>query len=273
MSKEKSRYFTFLMYPELLPDDWKDRLESLGVPIAVSPLHDKDKKDKSDDDEQEFKKAHYHGIYVANNPVTTDSVRKKLQNVLGDDGIIFPGIAKVQVIHKAVENVYLYLTHESKDAIAKGKHVYSKNEITHINSFDIDRYITLSVEDKEKIQSLLVEIIREIRCENLPDLFDYLLEKDGELGYPITEFTKVVKENTGYFRLWFDGNYQRRIRQSKKIENEYTKLKLENEKAMKERRLQRQSMEENMPEKIAIAERNRAELAKKRELRKRRGRK
>jgi len=43
MSKEKARYFTFLLYPESIPMDWKRQLELIGVPIAISPLHDKDK--------------------------------------------------------------------------------------------------------------------------------------------------------------------------------------------------------------------------------------
>ena len=42
MSKEKARYFTFLLYPESIPNDWIDNLELIGVPIAISPLHDKD---------------------------------------------------------------------------------------------------------------------------------------------------------------------------------------------------------------------------------------
>ena len=45
MAKEKARYFTFLLYPESIPSDWELKLELLGVPIAVSPLHDRDKSD------------------------------------------------------------------------------------------------------------------------------------------------------------------------------------------------------------------------------------
>ena len=39
MAKEKSRFFTFLMYPDAdgFPEDWEDRLERIGVPIAISP--------------------------------------------------------------------------------------------------------------------------------------------------------------------------------------------------------------------------------------------
>ena len=74
MAKDKARYFTFLLYPESIPEDWEMKLESIGLPIAISPLHDKD---LSDVEGQKYKKAHYHVIYVAKNPVTTDSVRKK----------------------------------------------------------------------------------------------------------------------------------------------------------------------------------------------------
>ena len=45
MAKDKARYFTFLLYPESIQEDWETNLESIGVPIAISPLHDKDLSD------------------------------------------------------------------------------------------------------------------------------------------------------------------------------------------------------------------------------------
>lgn len=54
MAKEKARYFTFLLYPESIPQDWQTKLEALGVPIAISPLHDKD---LSSVEGQKYKKA------------------------------------------------------------------------------------------------------------------------------------------------------------------------------------------------------------------------
>ena len=59
--------------------DWKRQLELIGVPIAISPLHDKD---KSNVEGQIYKKAHYHVVYVTKNPVTSDSIRKRIQRVL-----------------------------------------------------------------------------------------------------------------------------------------------------------------------------------------------
>ena len=62
MAKDKARYFTFLLYPESIPEDWLRELELIGVPMAISPLHDSD---KSNVEGQDYKKAHYHVIYVA----------------------------------------------------------------------------------------------------------------------------------------------------------------------------------------------------------------
>lgn len=49
----KARNFGFLLYPDSIPNDWKEKLESLGVSMAVSPLHDMDEK-----------KIKIHGIVV-----------------------------------------------------------------------------------------------------------------------------------------------------------------------------------------------------------------
>ena len=47
MAKEKARYFTFLLY-RFNSEDWELRLELIGVPMAISPLHDKDLSDVED---------------------------------------------------------------------------------------------------------------------------------------------------------------------------------------------------------------------------------
>ncbi|WP_273955364.1 Rep family protein, partial [Leuconostoc mesenteroides] len=101
-------------------------------------------------------KPHYHVVYVAKNPVTADSVRYKIKQLLGDQSI-----AKVQIVIRSMTSMYLYLTHESKDAIEKKKHKYNKQDITLINNFDIDRYISLDVEDKDDMLNTVCDLIDE----------------------------------------------------------------------------------------------------------------
>ena len=215
MGKEKSRNFTFLLYPdgEGLPDDWEERLEKIGVPIAISPLHDKDQDRKNGG----VKKRHYHGIYIANNPVTADAVRRKIKAVLSSEDIECKAVARVQVIYESVENTYLYLTHESKDAIKKNKYRYDKTDIKLISNFDIDRYITIDVETKNQVLKDLLMIIRAYSIPNILDLHDFVDEHGSDYGIDMNLFLSTIENKSSILRLYFDGAYQRSKRGEKKM--------------------------------------------------------
>lgn len=203
MAKDKARYFTFLLYPESIPEDWELKLEAIGVPIAISPLHDKD---LSNVEGQQYKKPHYHVIYVSKNPVTIDSVRKKVQRTLFDNSV-----AKVQIVIQSMENMYLYLTHESKDAVAKNKHKYSKFDIRLLNNFDIDRYITLDVEDKDDMLNDVCDLIDEHGLANIRELKRFVKLYGGEYNLPSMKIiNSVLRSHTGLLRLYFDAVYQER---------------------------------------------------------------
>ena len=203
MAKEKARYFTFLLYPESIPTDWIQKLESLDVPIAISPIHDKD---LSNVEGQKYKKAHYHVIYVAKNPVTADSVRVKIKRLLGEKAL-----AKVQIVIQSMENMYLYLTHESKDAIAKNKYKYKKADIVLLNNFDIDRYITLDAEDKDDMLNEVCDLIDEHGLANIRELRRFIRVHGAEYGLPSMKIiNSVLRSHTGLIRLYFDAVYQER---------------------------------------------------------------
>lgn len=200
---DKARYFTFLLYPESIPENWEMQLELIGIPMAISPIHDKD---LSSIKGQKYKKAHYHVIYVAANPVTTHSVRKRIQRALGTQSV-----AKVQIIKSNMENMYLYLTHESKDAIAKNKHVYDKQDIKIINNFDIDRYVVLDVEDKEELLNTVCDMIDEQSLANIRELRRFAVTRGSEYGLPSMKvLNSVLRSHTGLLRLYFDAVYQER---------------------------------------------------------------
>lgn len=209
MAKEKSRFFTFLLYPdgEGFPTDWEDRLERIGVPIAISPLHDKDKAKGGG-----YKKRHYHGIYIAKNPVTSESVRNKLRAVLSSEQEECKAVALVQIIHENVESVYLYLTHDSKDAIKKGKYRYDKKDIKHINNFDIERYITVDVETKNMTLRILINLIRRHGIPNVIDLQDFIEANGMDYGIDESLFFAAIENKTSILKLYFDAAYQKYVR-------------------------------------------------------------
>lgn len=218
MSEEKSQqkhvYFTFLLYPESIPNDWVEKLESTDIAMAISPLHDKDKTEKKEmlEQGQEFKKEHYHVIYIAKSPVTADAVRKRIKRLLGDKAINM-----VQPIATSVVNAYLYLTHESKDAIAKNKHKYDKKDIKLLNNFDVDRYQSLDASERKEIVETLIYVIKTAGLINAIELDEFFDDEDyvAQLkakGKPVpttkTNYYSIVSQYTGLLRLYFEGKYQ-----------------------------------------------------------------
>lgn len=244
-TESKARVFGFLLYPDSLPEDWRDKLEALGRPIAISPLHDKDRMECKSADairkeaerryreylnvhgfdtpdgyketmieqltrEQEngFKKAHRHGIIVVQNPVTKQAIINKLQRALGQKAI-----NTVQIIDN-IEGAYLYLTHESKDAIKKNKHIYDKKDIILLNNFDISRYITMDRDEKKMMFSKIISVTRREKFENIADLTDYMEKHGRDIGINnLDDMLTIIDGHMSVLRAFFDANYQRRKRE------------------------------------------------------------
>ena len=120
-------------------------------------------------------------------------------------------IAKVQVVVQSMENMYLYLTHESKDAVEKNKHKYSKADITLLNNFDIDRYITLDVEDKDDMLNSVCDLIDDHDIANMRELRRFVRLHGAEYNLPSMKIiNSVLRAHTGLIRLYFDAVYQER---------------------------------------------------------------
>lgn len=167
--------------------------------MAISPLHDQD---KSTVEGQTYKKPHYHVLYIAKNPVTTDAIRNKIKRCLGDKTV-----NHVEIVDN-VQNAYLYLTHESKDAKRKNKHVYSRADITLLCDFDIDRYVTLDDAQKKDLRNLVMNLICEKHLVNAAHLVDFIREHGTDYQIRIRDVADVIFQNAGGLRLLFDSQYQ-----------------------------------------------------------------
>lgn len=230
----KARNFAFILYPESLPEDWEDCLIKLGVPMAISPLHDKDvserkfedmndnEKDIVNNGDKVYKKAHYHILYIAKNPVTIESVRNKVKRALGKESV-----SHIEVVD-SVEHYYQYLTHESSDAIKKNKHKYDKKDINTINDFDIERYVFLDESQKRSLKNTLLQIVKTKHIVNVIDLMSFLELYGDEYDVDNMNYVQdVISANASSFRLWFEGNYQcgYRARYSRIIDSETGEIK------------------------------------------------
>jgi len=112
---------------------------------------------------------------------------------------------------RSMTSMYLYLTHESKDAIEKKKHKYNKQDITLINNFDIDRYISLDVEDKDDMLNTVCDLIDEYGLANIRELKRFVRDHGDKYGLPSMKIiNSVLRAHTALVRLYFDAVYQER---------------------------------------------------------------
>lgn len=90
------KYWSFLVYPDSAPGDWKKRLENTLVPSAVSPLHGGD---------EEHPKEHYHVLLGFKRKVGISSARDVCNLCGGANGVVVEAYAPL--------GSFEYLTHKN----------------------------------------------------------------------------------------------------------------------------------------------------------------
>lgn len=156
----KKRHWAAVLYPESAPENWRELLSQSGLPVAISPLHDKDL-----DPTGEPKKPHYHLILCYSGPTTFNAVNAFLDRLN-------------QPIPQPLESVrgyYRYLTHKDNP----DKHQYSEDEITVINGFNILDFVEMTGREIDEIKIRILDLVRQLEIYEYCDLLDYL--RDNEM--------------------------------------------------------------------------------------------
>lgn len=211
----KARVFTFLLYPDSAPENFVELLtDKQDYAVAISPLHDKDLVENAESVPKEyleayngFKKPHYHGIIVSNNSTTPSAVRQRLQRAFDKK----EAVGMVQICHN-IKGAYEYLTHESVDAVRKKKHVYPKEDIVHINNFDITRYVTVSADERKQNLRIVTDLIYMHQLGNVIELRMFI-DSNPDCGIDWDAASDVIENKAGVVRLYLDGVYQTRKRE------------------------------------------------------------
>ena len=151
----KKRNWAFVLYPESAPSDWMEQLQATGLPIAISPLHDRDL-----DPTGEPKKPHHHIILCFSGPTTYNSVKAIT------DGLNQP----IPQPLESVRGYYRYLTHKDNP----DKMQYSEADIQHLNGFNILDFAELTKSEVFQMKRTILSIIRELQLTEYSDLIFYL---------------------------------------------------------------------------------------------------
>lgn len=156
----KGRNWAFVVYPESLPVNWQDIILETGLPMAFSPLHDKDVNPGG-----ESKKPHYHVICYYENTTTQKNVKENVTDRLN---------GTIPIKLESMVGMYRYHLHLDNPE----KHQYDDRNRMFFNGFDVNKVDSLTYTEVGKILTELQSLIRREHILEYSDLLDILQDND-----------------------------------------------------------------------------------------------
>jgi hypothetical protein len=157
----RTRNWWFVLYPESAPPDWRNILDELHIPYAVSPLHDKDI-----NEDGLPKKPHWHIILMFEG-VKSFSQIKEITDTLN---------APIPQAINGLVGTARYLIHRDNP----DKHQYDKNEIICGGGFDVKELLDRSPSDKRAIVKEIYEFIKNNDITEFYQLTDYAFDNNAD---------------------------------------------------------------------------------------------
>lgn len=159
-SDTRTRNWTFLVYPESAPDDWREKIDELHAPWVESPLHNLD----VDDASGELKKAHWH-IAIAFSGKKSFTQIKEITDSLNTT------IPQPVNDMRGTVRYFAHLDHPYK-------HQYSISDIVGHSGFDLDSYLSPTSGEEMVILSQMCEYVSVAGIYEFADLVDYARESE-----------------------------------------------------------------------------------------------
>lgn len=198
MSKiEKARYWTGVLYPENMIENWQEVIDDLlQLPYAYC-VHSSDKDSKS-----EHRKDHVHIIIAFPNTTTY----KHSLSVF--DTLSAPSKKAINTCEAVIDirHMYDYLIHDTESCKKQGKELYSTEDRVIGNNFDIGSYEQISIADKNNIFIELSQAIIENDIKNYADFYEYVI-----LNFVDMNYLEIMRTYSGHFERLTKGRYQKYI--------------------------------------------------------------
>ena len=156
---EKKRTWTFVLYPESAPPDWRERLKISGLMAAVSPIHDRDVNPTG-----EAKKPHHHVVVVYSGPTTYNAVAKLTASYN----------ATIPQALESVRGMYRYFTHKDNPE----KFQYDEHLIEHFNGFNLADLVELTKGEVNELKKQIMNFIRDLDIVEYADLIETLIDNE-----------------------------------------------------------------------------------------------
>lgn len=170
----KSRYWITEVYPESCIPDWIDHLTLTGLPIAISPIHDRDTFPDGT-----LKKSHYHVLLCWDGP-TTYKVAKEVCDDIG---------ATIPIRCLSVKGSYDYWIHLNNP----DKYQYDDNDRINLNGFDVNNYTSLTTSEEVVLIKYIKAFIRKNNINELWTLSEWLEDDDLQAFQYVCTHTLLFK--------------------------------------------------------------------------------
>ena len=159
MNNVKKRYWTFVLYEDSAPTDWRDYLDNLHIPFTISPYHYKDFTSLN-----EPKKPHYHVVLYFDGPTTYNNVLSLVSSL---------GVNTVQFV-QSPRGMYRYLCHLDNPE----KSQYDPKEIIEGGGFSYEDIIGYTSTEQLHLLENIYEYIRKNNITEYSMLVDTLQENN-----------------------------------------------------------------------------------------------
>jgi hypothetical protein len=163
----KKRYWGFIAYPESVPENWVELLTQTGLPIAISPLHDKD----LEANKEANKKPHWHVILCYSGPQTFNAVKTITDKLNSPNPIPLDN----------VRGNYHYLIHKDNPE----KYQYDAKDIRHLNGFSVLDFAELTKSEVNKTKKQLLETIIKNELFEYSDFINFVMFNGNEAEFDV----------------------------------------------------------------------------------------
>lgn len=163
---ERTRNWTFIVYPESAPENWREIINDLHTPWIESPLHDKDV-----NPDGEIKKPHWHVMMMFSNKKSYEQVREITFQLRS------PNPQKV-ANPKGMVRYFLHLDNPEKIQ-------YSKSGLVAYCGADFAQYLTVSKGERYELIREMMEFVNNNRIIEMKDLLDYAMDQRFDDWFPL----------------------------------------------------------------------------------------
>lgn len=180
MDKKKdtrTRNWTFIVYPDSAPENWREIIDSIHVPWVESPLHDKDT-----NPDGTIKKAHWHILVMFDSNKSYEQIRRITLKIKA------PNPQKVA----NAKGMVRYFAHIDNP----NKYQYNKSDIIEHAGADVSRFLSSTTAERYQLIKEMMFYVKSQNITEISDLLDYAMSERFYDWFPLlTDNSAYIMES------------------------------------------------------------------------------